>query len=124
MSELPVTVAEFPPFTAQADAYLTDEERDALIDYIAWHPEAGDLIRGTGGLRKLRWATRGGGKRGGLRLIYYFYNPNWPIFLLTIYRKTEQEDLTPEQRQRLSKLVGMLKNEIRIRSREHEQAGR
>ena len=56
MIELPITVVEASPFLSQADAYLSDAERHRLIDYVARHPEAGGLIRGTGGLRKLRWA--------------------------------------------------------------------
>jgi len=60
---------------------------------------------------------KGGGKRGGLRLIYYFYNSNWPIFLLTIYHKSVQEDLTTEHRLRLRRLLEVLKSEIKQRSR-------
>lgn len=114
---VPVTVAEVSPFPAQADAYLSDEDRYGLIDYIARHPEAGARVRGTGGLRKLRWAMRGGGKRGGLRVIYYFYNPDWPVFLLTIYRKSDQKDLSSEQRLRLRRLLDVLKDEIKQRRR-------
>jgi len=117
MVEAPITVVEVPPFPSQADAYLSHDDRHDLIDFIACHPEAGDLIPGTGGLRKLRWAMKGGGKRGGLRLIYYFYNSNWPIFLLTIYHKSVQEDLTTEHRLRLRRLLEVLKSEIKQRSR-------
>jgi hypothetical protein len=58
MVELPITVVEALPFLSQVDAYLSDAERHRLIDYVARHPEAGDLIRGTGGLRKLRWRKK------------------------------------------------------------------
>ena len=117
MEELPITVAEVSPFPSQADAYLSDDDRHALIDYIARHPEAGSLIMGTGGLRKLRWAAKGSGKRGGLRLIYYFYNRDWPIFLFTIYRKSKQADLTPAQRLALRRILDRLKTEIKQRSK-------
>ena len=67
-------------------------------------PDAGDLIRGTGGLRKIRWALPGIGKRGALRVIYYWNQPD-TIFMLLPYRKTKQDDLTPEQLKQLRALV-------------------
>lgn len=116
MKEVLLTVVEVAPFPSQADASLSDDERHRLIDYVARNPEAGSLIRGTGGLRKLRWAIRGSGKRGGLRLIYYFYNRDWPVFLLTLYRKGAQKDLTSGQRRKLRGVLRILKDEIRQRS--------
>jgi len=68
-------------------------------------PEAGDLIPGSGGLRKLRWRLMGKGKRGGLRLIYYWDVPDSTVFMLMIYRKSEKEDLTQQQLRILRGLV-------------------
>lgn len=70
-------------------------------------PELGDLIPGTGGLRKVRWAEagRGKGKRGGLRVIYYWYAPLTLIYLLGMYSKTDRDDLSPEEKKTLRNLV-------------------
>jgi mRNA-degrading endonuclease RelE of RelBE toxin-antitoxin system len=109
-----ITVAEVDPFDATARrARLTEAERKDLTDFLAANPEAGELIKETGGLRKARWATndagKHGGKSGGYRVIYYFFNEEFPIYMLSIYPKNQQVDLTPEQKKRLTKLAGELK---------------
>ena len=104
-----ITVVEFPHFLDQVGKCIEPEDRDELIDYVARNPEKGDEIPGTGGLRKLRWGGKGKGKRGGLRVIYYFYNESAPIFLLTVFGKGVQEDLTQEQKIKLTVLVKILK---------------
>ena len=78
------------------------------------HPEAGDLIEGTGGLRKLRFADvrRGKGKRGGLRVIYYWWSPGLQFWLFTVYDKGQTDDLTPQQRKLLK---AMIKAELEAR---------
>ena len=73
------TVAETPTFTRQADKLFSEEERKELIDYLADHPAAGDEIPGTGGVRKLRFAASGRGKRGGARVIYFYGGEHMPI---------------------------------------------
>ncbi len=93
-----MTVVETPTYFAAAEALLTEEERKRLVDRIARDPREGDLIPGTGGLRKLRVAMRGTGKRGGGRLITYFYDEDMPVFLIALYAKSTQTDLSPEQR--------------------------
>jgi mRNA-degrading endonuclease RelE of RelBE toxin-antitoxin system len=114
--EIPITVAEVDPFEASAGrAGLMEEERKELTDFIARNPEAGDVIPGTGGLRKLRWAGKGKGTRGGYRLIYYFFNEGIPIYLLAIYPKSQQIDLTPEQKKRLTTLAERLKDAARAK---------
>jgi len=72
---------------------------------LLFRPEQGPLMRGSGGLRKLRWTARGSGKRGGVRLIYYWDKPKEKIYMLLLYPKSEQEDLTSAQLKLLSKLV-------------------
>lgn len=76
------TVAETAAFERQAASLWSEPEIEALKYYLAVNPEAGDEITGTGGLRKLRWSRSGMGKRGGARVIYYFYNETAPIYLL------------------------------------------
>jgi len=96
---------ETPLFTREISALLTDEKYRGLQLALLFRPEHGAVIRGTGGLRKLRWTLKGRGKRGGLRLIYYWDKPNDRIYMLLPYVKTDQEDLTPTQLKVLRKLV-------------------
>jgi mRNA-degrading endonuclease RelE of RelBE toxin-antitoxin system len=116
-----ITVIELPPFLSQVEKCIKPEERDDLINFLARNPEAGDEIQGTGGIRKLRWGGKGKGKRGGLRVIYYFYNDTAPVFLLTVYGKGEQEDLTDEQKSKLVNLTICLKAECKaVRKKHHD----
>lgn len=91
---------EAPAFTRHIAAYLDDEALRALQLFLLDHPEAGKVMPGTGGFRKLRWGdeTRGKGKRGGLRIIYYFLPDEQQIWLFTLFGKNEAEDLTPGQK--------------------------
>lgn len=93
----PITVAETAIFVKQADVVWSANERVEFIDFIASNPEAGDLIQGTGGIRKIRWSRAGGGKRGGVRGIYFFYDRARPLYLLMVYAKARKENLTAEQ---------------------------
>src|SRR5437879_4452886 len=86
-------VVETEECLADVNGVLSEAEHDSLILYVAQHPEAGVLIPETGGLRKLRWASKGKGKRGGSRVIYYFHNIDFPLFLMTIYAKNVQTDV-------------------------------
>jgi hypothetical protein len=102
-----VEFIEAPLFTQLLDDYLTDDEYRALQIFLAEAPEAGDLIPGTGGFRKLRWRDprRSKGKRGGLRVIYYHFSEDLRIWFLTIYDKDEAADLTPGQRRMLKAAI-------------------
>lgn len=91
-------------FTKEIRRLVPDESYRKLQAVLMLRPEAGSVIRGGGGLRKIRWSLPGSGKRGSLRVIYY-WNPPDAIFMLFPYRKTEQEDLTPDQLKLLRKLV-------------------
>lgn len=84
---------ESPLFSKLISHYMTDEEYISLQWELALHPETGTLIPESGGLRKLRWGMRGRGKRGGVRVIYYYKNKNGQIWLLTIYAKNEAENI-------------------------------
>ena len=81
----------------------------AFITFIAHYPEAGDVIPCSGGVRKIRWVRRGTGKRGGVRVIYYFHNETMPLFLLTVYAKSRRADLTKSELQTIHRLVTQLK---------------
>ena len=85
----------------------------AALITIAEDPRAGDLISGTGGVRKLRWARGGRGKSAGVRVIYYFHSDAMPLYLLTVFGKNERADLTAAQRNELAGLARMLKATMR-----------
>jgi len=99
---------ETPEFLAAARRIMDDEERALLIGYLAQNPLAGDAIPGTGGVRKVRWALQGRGKRGGARVIYFFHNEAMPLFALTAYAKNERTDLTQAERNDLRQLTVQL----------------
>ena len=92
-------------FTRELHSFMSDDDYRALQSALLLRPEAGAVIPGGSGLRKLRWAFAGTGKRGGLRTIYYWHKPGECIYMLLIYRKSRQEDLTQEQLKILRKLV-------------------
>lgn len=102
------TVVETPEFIRQAATCLDEASKKALIDYIAKHPLAGDLMPGTGGARKIRWMREGHGKRGGVRVIYYYHNITMPIFLFTVYPKNEKDNLTIKERNTLQKIIKLI----------------
>jgi len=91
-------------FTKEIKQLLSDDSYRMLQTALMLRPDAGRLIKGSGGLRKIRWSLPGKGKRGALRIIYYWSPPN-TIFMLLPYRKTEQEDLTTQQLKLLQRLV-------------------
>ena len=101
-------VVETRSFIAAAAGCLTETERFDAISLIAGHPECGDLIIGGGGLRKVRFAIGGKGKRGGTRIIYYYHNRTVPIFLLTAFAKNERSDLTRQELQQLAEAAKQL----------------
>jgi hypothetical protein len=103
-----VTVVETPTFISRADKLLRPEEHDALIAYLAANPTAGDLVPGAGGIRKLRWALAGRGKRGGARVIHLFHTLDLPVFALTMFAKNERVDLSQEERNEFRELTKIL----------------
>lgn len=94
---------EAPAFMRFRDEYLDDDGFAELQRYLATNPEAGDLVPGAGGIRKVRWrdSRRGKGKRGGLRVIYYCFLSEQEIWLLTLYGKDEAPDLMKDERNQL-----------------------
>lgn len=114
-SRMQATFVELPHFEAKRDDYLDELGFRALQDELMANPEAGDVIEGTGGLRKLRFMDkrRRKGKRGGLRVIYYWWDEGSQFWLFTLYDKDEMTDLTPSQRKQLK---AMIKGELKARN--------
>ena len=108
-----ITIAELPEFVRRAARLLSEEERMALVQYLSANPRAGDLIAGTGGVRKLRWARGARGKSAGVRAIYYFYSEAMPLYMLTIFGKNERADLTAAERNELASVSRTLKISLR-----------
>lgn len=100
------TVAEMPEYIKQASDCMDEASRESFINYIAQNPLDGDLIPETGGARKIRWTSnQHQGKRGGARIIYYYYNQHMPIFLFTAYAKNERANLTKEEKKILKSII-------------------
>lgn len=100
-----VVFLETPVFTRRVRELVDDEDYRRLQVRILLNPEAGDLIAGSGGLRKIRMGVRGRGKRGGARVIYYWYGSRSQIYMLLVYAKNERDDLSGEQLIMLRTLV-------------------
>ena len=109
---------EAPAFMRFRDDYLDDEGFAELQRYMASNPEAGDMVPGAGGIRKLRWndPRRGKGRRGGLRVVYYCFLSEQEIWLLTLYDKDEAADLTKDERDHLRRALEMERAARKIRS--------
>jgi len=103
-----LTIAEVPEYIRQAEKLLSAAERQDILSYLAAHPKTGDLIEGTGGVRKLRWGRGGRGKSGGVRIIYYYHSELMPLYLLTLFAKNDQDNLSKSERNGLAKLVDLL----------------
>lgn len=108
-----LTVIETGPFIRAASGLFDDDERMELISYLASNPYAGDEIRGSGGVRKVRFAFGGRGKSGGARVIYFVYNEDTPLLLLTCYGKNVRTNLSDAEVRAFAKLTAALKAEYR-----------
>lgn len=103
------TIIETPAYLASAkDENVTDEERNDIASFLAPNPDAGEVMAGTGGARKLRFAGRGKGKSGGYRIITFYADEDIPVFLLDIYSKDTQANLTKADRNELRKILTTL----------------
>jgi hypothetical protein len=105
---IPQTVVETAPYLARAASCMTEAERADALLMIGLDPERGQIVPGGAGIRKVRFATGSGGKSGGVRIIYYYYDRQHPVFLLTAYAKERQENLTDAQKNVFAKLVKQL----------------
>ena len=104
-----IAVLQTPKFKAEAMALLGADGIEALAVYLIDHPDAGDVIPGSGGLRKLRWAAKGKGKRGGARVIYLYIVVAARIFLIRCYAKNRKTDLTADEKKQLRQIAAHLK---------------
>jgi len=102
------TIVELPEFLRRSEKILKESERQSIINYLSSHPAAGEIMQGTGGIRKLRWSAQGKGKSGGVRVIYYFHNETIPLFLLTLFGKGEKANLTKAERNEFTKFTPLL----------------
>lgn len=102
------TVTEMPEYIRRSHELLSESERKSVINHLAAHPHAGDVMPHTGGIRKLRWGRGSRGKSGGVRIIYYYHDERIPLYLLTVYGKNEQANLTRAERNDLAELVDIL----------------
>ncbi len=100
---------ETPTFTHQLQTLITDDEYRELQTNLMINPECGKIIKGSGGVRKVRQAAKGHGKSGGIRVIYYWMSDNAQIYMLLAYPKSVQDDLSAEQTAKLYDLVKALK---------------
>lgn len=112
---------EAPAFTRHVYQYLSEEAYRRLQNHLALAPESGDMIPGTGGFRKIRWADtwRGKGRRGGLRVIYYHFAQEQQIWLMTLYDKNEAQDLTPREKHALKEAI-----ELELKARRQAKLGK
>ncbi len=102
------SVVELPTYLRRAEKLLAEDERRRVVDFLSLHPTAGDLIKGTGGARKVRIALEGRGKSGGARVIYYYHNARFPLFLFAVYAKNEKDDLTEAERNALKRAIAAI----------------
>ncbi|RCX31148.1 transcriptional regulator [Thioalbus denitrificans] len=101
-----LTIIESPLFTKLWPDYWSESERGEFAAFIAGNPEAGDLVPGSGGCRKVRWARAGSGKRSGVRVIYTTRLANGAIVLLNIYAKSARENIPPDVLRKIAEEMG------------------
>lgn len=100
-----MVIIETPIFTKRVQELITDDEYRLLQTHLVNRPDVGKIMSGSGGIRKLRWSAGGHGKRGGLRVIYYWFVSKDIILLLYAYPKSERDELTTEQLRQLRKII-------------------
>lgn len=115
-------VIETPLFIARARKLLSDADVKELVSAVATDPLQGDVMEGTGGARKMRWARPGTGKRGGCRVVYFHHSADVPIFLLDIYGKNEKANLSKAERNELARILTRIVEAYREGVREHVES--
>lgn len=103
-----LTIAELPEYIHRAEKLMSDAERLDIVNYLATHPKSGELMKGTGGVRKLRWGRGAQGKSGGVRVIYCVHSEAMPLYLLTLFAKNEKANISKAERNELAELVDLL----------------
>jgi hypothetical protein len=102
------TIVELPEFVRRSAGLLTEKDKLNIINYLAAHPHAGAVMQGTGGIRKFRWASGNKGKSGGVRVIYYYHNETMPLFILSVFSKSEKSNLTKSERNEIARFTTYL----------------
>ena len=110
---IPQVVAETPTYLKAVNALWDEQTQIEFKNFISLNPYEGDIIPGTGGIRKVRWHGSGHGKRGGVRVVYYVYNENNPIYLLFAYPKNVKENISDKEKKILAEIVTELKHVLR-----------
>lgn len=100
-----IHVIALPEFIKCSKKLIGENELAELIAYLQQQPTKGDVISGTGGARKLRWAAKGKGKRGGMRVIYYYFVSELEIYLISAYAKNKQTDLSAADKKAVKELI-------------------
>lgn len=108
-----MTMWESKTFIRQSEELMSAEESSSLKFYLGLQPEAGDLIPDAGGARKLRWAVGSRGKRGGVRVVYYFGGEDAPLVLFAMYKKGRKDDLSQKEKAELKAIIKSIRNEYR-----------
>ena len=102
------TIVELTEYIKRSEKLLSNSERLSIINHLAKLPTSGEIMKATGGIRKLRWSAQSKGKSGGVRVIFYYHNKSIPLFLLTVFGKGEKSNLTKTERNELSKFTSLL----------------
>lgn len=118
---IPQVIVETPAYLQAVEEFWDIDTQIEFKNFISVNFLLGDIIPNTGGLRKIRWKGKNRGKRGGVRVVYYFYNKNFPIYLLFAYTKNTQTDLTEHEKKLLRQLVSQLKNSFRSKENHHNE---
>ncbi len=121
-NEYPISVAELKSATKELSRFLSEDEISKLIDFLAFNPEGGDIMPGTGGVRKIRWPYKDKGKSAGLRVIYYFHDLNMPLYILAVYSKGQILQPTKKEQLEMLWLVKTLVRENAERKRQSNSA--
>jgi hypothetical protein len=106
------TVIETAEFLVRASKVMSDEQRARVVEMLARDPECGEIMTGTGRVRKVRVALTGRGKSGGARVIYYFHSERLPLFALTVFAKNEKANLSPAERHAMAAVVRAIKQQL------------
>jgi hypothetical protein len=104
-----ITVLQLPKFKAEAKGLIGADGTEALAVYLIDHPHAGNVLPGSGGVRKMRWAAKGKGKRGGARIVYLYVVVTSCIYLIRCYAKNVKTDLTADEKRQLRQIAAHLK---------------
>ena len=103
-----LTVIETPSFLRDAKRLMDEAERLEIVAFLARNPDAGDVLQGSGGIRKVRFARESGGKSGGYRVVYFYHSQDIPLFALNVFAKNEKANVTQAERNTLKELSALL----------------